>query len=219
MIRKLLTTVAMLGTLAAPAFARDTITLGMVLEPPTLDPTAGAAAAIDEITYSNLFEGLTRFGPDGSVQPGLAERWDVSEGGRIYDFHLRQGVKFHDGADFAADDVVFSFERQGKDDHPWNDYVQGAAFEYYNSMSMPELVESVEKVDDMTVRFNLTRPEAPFLANMGMAFASIQSKEYADQLEAAGTMEQLNQQLQASKVQTASCFHLLWLAGLSVSPA
>ncbi len=53
-------------------------------------------------------------------------------------------------------------------------------------MSMPDLIESIEKVDDMTVRFNLTRPEAPFLANMAMDFASILSKEYADQLAEAG---------------------------------
>jgi peptide/nickel transport system substrate-binding protein len=65
--------------LAAPALAApDSITLAMVLEPPNLDPTGGAAAAIDEVVYANLFEGLTRIGPDGSVQPGLAASWDVA---------------------------------------------------------------------------------------------------------------------------------------------
>ena len=59
---------------------------------------------------------------------------------------------------------------------------------------MPGLIESIEKVDDYTVRFNLTRPEAPFIANMAMDFASILSAEYADQLAAAGTPELLNQQ-------------------------
>lgn len=161
MIRKLLTTVAMLGTLAAPAFARDTITLGMVLEPPTLDPTAGAAAAIDEITYSNLFEGLTRFGPDGSVQPGLAERWDVSEGGRIYDFHLRQGVKFHDGADFAADDVVFSLDRARADGSV---NAQKGLFEG---------IETVEAISPAQVRVTLRAPDGAFPFKMAWGDAVI----------------------------------------------
>ena len=161
MIRKLLTTVAMLGTLAAPAFARDTITLGMVLEPPTLDPTAGAAAAIDEITYSNLFEGLTRFGPDGSVQPGLAERWDVSEGGRIYDFHLRQGVKFHDGADFAADDVVFSLDRARADGSV---NAQKGLFEG---------IETVEAISPAQVRVTLRAPDGAFQFKMAWGDAVI----------------------------------------------
>ena len=60
--------VALPGAVAA----KDTVTLGMQLEPPHLDPTAGAAAAIDEVVYANVFEGLTRIGPDGSVNPALA---------------------------------------------------------------------------------------------------------------------------------------------------
>ena len=60
-------------------------------------------------------------------------------------------------------------------------------------MGIPELIKSIEKVDDLTVKFTLNRPEAPFLANLGMDFASIMSKEYADKLEADGKMDQLNQ--------------------------
>ena len=81
------------------------------LEPPHLDPTAGAAAAIDEVLYANVFEGLTRIGPNGEVLPDLAESWTISDDGKVYTFKLRTGVKFHDGADFNADDVKFSLDR------------------------------------------------------------------------------------------------------------
>ena len=113
-------------------------------------------------------------------------------------FKLRQGVKFHSNdqftptRDFNADDVIFSFDRQGNPDNPYNQ-VSGGTWEYYTGMSMPDLVGSIEKVDDYTVVFNLTRPEAPFLANMAMDFASIVSKEYADAMLEAGTPEMLNQ--------------------------
>ena len=84
--------------------------------------------------------------------------------------------------DLNADDVIFSFERQLKADNPWNQYVAGAAWEYFAGMGFPDLIKSIEKVDDMTVKFVLKHPEAPFLANLGMDFASIMSKEYADKL-------------------------------------
>src|SRR5690606_11953713 len=106
--------------------------------------------------------------------------------------------KFHSNAQFTptrefnADDVIFSFDRQGNPENPYNGY-SGGTWEYYGGMAMPELVGSIEKVDDYTVVFHLTRPEAPFLANMAMDFASIVSKEYADAMMAAGTPEMLNQ--------------------------
>ena len=108
------TTIAAL-TLSAQAQRTD-LTLGMVLEPPHLDPTAGAAAAIDEVVYANLFEGLTRIGPDGAVQPGLAENWIISDDGLTYTFELRQGVTFHDGTTLDAGDVVFSLDRARAED-------------------------------------------------------------------------------------------------------
>jgi dipeptide transport system substrate-binding protein len=134
------------------------------------------------------------------TEPGLAENWEVSEDGLVYTFKLREDVQFHSTDWFTptrplnADDVIFSFARQGDPEHPWHDYVTGATWEYYSAMSMPDIVESIEKVDDMTVRFTLTKPYAPFLANLAMSFASIVSKEYADQLAEAGNEEQLNQQ-------------------------
>ncbi|HEX5933942.1 MAG TPA: ABC transporter substrate-binding protein, partial [Pseudorhizobium sp.] len=130
---------------------------------------------------------------------GLAESWTVSEDGTEYTFKLRAGVKFHTTEFFTptrelnADDVVFSIDRQINANNPWNQYVPGASWEYAAGMGFPELIKSVEKVDDMTVKFVLNRPEAPFLANLAMPFASIMSKEYADKLQADGKMGQLNQ--------------------------
>lgn len=132
------------------------------------------------------------------IEPALAESWDVSEDGLEYTFHLRQGVKFHSNdkftpsRDFNADDVIFTFERQASADHPWHEYIPGITYEYYSSMEMDKLIKSIEKVDDHTVKFTLSQPEAPFLANVAMPFVSIVSKEYADTLETAGTREDLN---------------------------
>ena len=79
-----------------PAFAasRTDLVVGVRLEPPHLDPTAGAAAAIGEVTYANLFEGLTRIDRDGKVKPALASSWEISDDGKTYVFRLRSGVTF-----------------------------------------------------------------------------------------------------------------------------
>ena len=58
--------------------AQTDITIGMQLEPPNLDPTGGAAGAIDQVVYANIFEGLTRYQADGSIAPALAKSWDIS---------------------------------------------------------------------------------------------------------------------------------------------
>ena len=85
-----MTTAIAPATMVGAAFAAKTsLIMGMVLEPPHLDPTAGAPAAIDEVVYANVFEGLTRIGSKGEVLPGLAESWDISEDGKTYTFKLR----------------------------------------------------------------------------------------------------------------------------------
>lgn len=128
------------------------------------------------------------------VIPGLAEKWEVSEDGKTYTFHLRKGVKWHDNKEFKptrelnADDVVFSFDRQKNAQNPYHK-VSGGSYEYFEGMGLPELISEVKKVDDNTVQFVLTRPEAPFLADLAMDFASILSKEYADAMMKAGTPE------------------------------
>lgn len=96
--------------------AKTSLTIGTVLEPPHLDPTAGAAAAIDEVVYANVFEGLTRIDRKGEVKPALAEKWTLSADQKEYTFFLHKGVTFHDGQPFDADDVVFSLNRARSED-------------------------------------------------------------------------------------------------------
>lgn len=102
--------------LAATPFAlaqqrRDSVVLGMVLEPPGLDPTIAPAAAIGEIVHYNILEGLTKIQMDGAVTPLLAEAWTHTPDGKTYSFGLRKGVRFSDGSPFDANAVKFSFER------------------------------------------------------------------------------------------------------------
>lgn len=131
------------------------------------------------------------------VEPGLAESWEVSEDGKTYTFHLRKGVKWQSNKDFKptrdfnADDVLYTFERQLDPQHPYHK-VSGGNYEYFLGMGMQDLIAKIEKVDDYTVRFSLTRTESPFLADLGMDFASVLSAEYADNMLKAGTPEKVD---------------------------
>jgi dipeptide transport system substrate-binding protein len=134
-----------------------------------------------------------------NVVPGLAESYEVSPDGLTVTFKLRKGVKFHSGVngftptrDFNADDVLWSFERQWKEDHPYHK-VSGGAFDYFNDMDMPASLKSIEKVDDYTVKMTLNAPNAPILANLAMDFGTIESAEYAKYLLDKGTPEQFDQ--------------------------
>ena len=85
-------------------------------------------------------------------------------------------MKWHSNADFKptrdfnADDVLFSFDRQWKDDNPFHK-VSGGAYDYFNDMNLPKLLKSIDKVDDYTVKITLNEPNAPFLADLAMDFA------------------------------------------------
>ena len=133
------------------------------------------------------------------VVPGLAEKWDISPDGLTYTFHLRKGVKwqsnkvFKPTRDMNADDILFMFERQWKEDNPYFK-VTSPNHSYFNDMGMPKLLKSVEKVDASTVRIVLNRPEAPFLSDLAMEYAGVQSKEYADAMLKAGTPEKIDQE-------------------------
>ncbi|MDB5614774.1 MAG: transporter substrate-binding protein, partial [Devosia sp.] len=84
---------ALSTAMAGMAMAQSTeVRMGVALEPPALDPTAGAAEAIDIVVYQNIFEGLTRIDQTGAVQPGLAESWTISDDGLTYTFKLHDGV-------------------------------------------------------------------------------------------------------------------------------
>jgi peptide/nickel transport system substrate-binding protein len=104
------------GLWCSAAHAESDITIALQLEPPHLDPTSAAAQAIDSVVYTNVFEGLTRFMGDGSIVPGLAESWEISEDGKTYTFKLREDVTFHDGAPMSAEDVKFSLDRARAED-------------------------------------------------------------------------------------------------------
>ncbi len=108
------------AVLATPLHAlaqgrKDSVTLALTLEPPGLDPTAGAASSIAEVTLYNIYETLTKINSDGSVSPLLAESWEVSPDLRTYTFRLRKDAMFHNGEPCNAAAVKFSFDRAGGD--------------------------------------------------------------------------------------------------------
>lgn len=136
----------------------------------TLDPARATENDSSEVV-EQIFDTLVRYRPDSTeVEPSLAMRWESSEMGRAWTFHLRENVVFHDGTPVDADAIVFSFERQRDADHPFhrNDFT-------YWENTFRTIISSVEKIDAKTVRIVLEKPYAPFLATLAMFPVSIVS--------------------------------------------
>ncbi|MEO9575540.1 MAG: ABC transporter substrate-binding protein [Tateyamaria sp.] len=170
-IRPLFIAAASAVLLAGMANAKTDITVAMQLEPPHLDPTSAAAGAIDSVLYSNVFEGLTRFVGDGSVVPGLAESWEISDDGLTYTFSLREGVTFHDGTTMDAEDVKFTLDRI-LDEESAN--AQKALY---------AAISGVEVVDPSTVRVTLSEPNGNMLFNLAWGDAVIVAPESIENIK------------------------------------
>lgn len=170
-LRTILLGASTAALMAGTAMAKDDITLAMQLEPPHLDPTSAAAGAIDSVLYSNVFEGLTRFMGDGSVVPGLAESWEISDDGLTYTFKLRSGVTFHDGTTMDAEDVKFSLDRINAEDSA------NAQKALYSAIS------SVTVIDPTTVEVKLSEPNGNMLFNLAWGDAVIVAPESIENIK------------------------------------
>jgi peptide/nickel transport system substrate-binding protein len=137
------------------AFGKDSVTIGMVLEPPGLDPTTAPAAAIGEVTHYNIFEGLTKIEEDFSVTPLLAEKWTFSPDLKTLTFTLKPNIKFQDGEPFSSKDVKFSFERFAAKDSTNKDKGFFAS------------IQSIDTPDPMTVVLNFKDPSFEALYHLG----------------------------------------------------
>ena len=131
-------------------------------------------AGDDNLVLSNVYDCLTFLEADGSISPGLAERWELSEDGLCYTFHLRQGVKFHNGAEFTARDVKFTFDK-------------GAAGPLGSGLFVN--FKSCEIVDDYTVNIYLTAPYAGFLYGVASRLGGICSLDYYNEVGDEGYLE------------------------------
>lgn len=128
--------------------------------------------------------------------PGLAERWEISGDGRTYTFHLRRGVKFHTTEwfkptrDLNADDVVLSLDRYRDRESAFNKAYGVNSYPYNNTWAAN--LESVAKVDPLTVRLVLKQPDSTLLANLAMVTSHVISAEYAQALQQAGRLADLD---------------------------
>ena len=148
------------GTTAAAA-PKTTLSIGLALEPPVLDPTANPSESIRLITNGNVFQGLTAIDQDGHVQPLLAHDWTISPDGLRYDFHLQPGVHFHDGTAFDCRVVQFSYRRAAAKDsiNPQKQF-----FAPIGTVECPSPTEAV---------VTLTRPVGSFLYDMAWPDAAM----------------------------------------------
>ncbi len=155
--------VTSLEATSVTAEAAGTLIWGMPAETDTLDPHATGGWGTYQITYQ-IFEGLVKEdltkadAPTPPLVPGLAKSWDISDDGLSYTFHLRDGVKFHDGTPFDAAAVKFNFDRFWNESSP-DFYKKAKAF----VIAYTKWIKSVDVIDAMTVKVTLTAPNYQWL--------------------------------------------------------
>jgi peptide/nickel transport system substrate-binding protein len=165
-----LAALALLGAVllaAGPAYGVQRMIIGTQLEPPVLDPTANPAAAISEVLYGNVYEGLVQFAADGSVLPRLALSWEISNDGLSYVFHLKSGVRFHDGSEFDAAAAKYSLQRilAPGSTNPQRTRLQA--------------IRAVEVLDPLTLRVLLSRRSGGLLQSLAFGSAVMVSRTSA----------------------------------------
>jgi peptide/nickel transport system substrate-binding protein len=143
----------------------DTLIFARQRDAKDLDPAVPTDLESGQVMIC-LYEGLVRFADDScDIVPALAERWDVSEDGREWTFHLRPGVTFHDGTPLTAEAVIFSLERQLDEDHPAHRLGRMP----WAEMTIRPFIDRLEALDDRTVLIVLLEPYSPFLRNLAMS--------------------------------------------------
>ncbi|MDB5819214.1 MAG: transporter substrate-binding protein, partial [Rhizobacter sp.] len=138
---------------------KNAIVIGVTLEPPGLDPTAGAASAISEVTLYNIYETLTKVNSQGVAGPLLATSWTVSPDQKTYTFKLATGVKFHNGEPFSSANVKAAFERAAADGSTNKDK---AVFANFTKVDAPD-------AGTVVLTLKSPEPDLPFLLGQGTA--------------------------------------------------
>lgn len=153
---------------SAPTSASSTLHVAVTTDPEGLDPQKTAAVSTYFVS-TNIFEPLLLVDENWEMQPRLAESWEVSEDYKSVTFHLRKGVKFHNGREMTAEDVQYSIERLHEDDSPKK--------KYYANITGSEIL------DDYTIRFTTEEPDAVLLTSFAYPWSVIVPKESADSLK------------------------------------
>ena len=156
--------------------------------PETFNPQLITSGTTIDATSNQLYNRLLRFkGKDNLLSPSIAKSWHITADGKKITLYLQKGIEFHQTDYFTptrtlnADDILFTFNRIIDKEHPYH-YVSGGQYGYFDSIAFDKSIEKIEKINDYTVRFNLTQANSSFLANLASDFAVILSKEYSEQL-------------------------------------
>ena len=178
--------VLLAGILAAGAFAAEKVfTIAYNEEPQTSDMQMTTSCyMIPMNVYDRLIECVTTAPGKSALVPGLATKWEVSKDGKVYTFHLRKGVKFHNGEELTARDVVYTFDRMlDPKTKALNtdilDFVLGAKDRMEGKAAS---TAGLKALDKYTVQITLEKPFVPFLAIMASPQASILNEKFTKPL-------------------------------------
>ena len=184
---------------ALPAWSAGVLTVCTEASPDGFDVAQYTSAVTNDAVGMTVYDQLLRFKRGtAETESALAEKLDISPDGLQYTLRLRRGVKFHTTPwftptrDLNADDVMFTVQRLMDPKSPWRAVAKNG-FIAWASYGPGEVVKSVDKIDDLTVRFTLKQPAAPFINNLAQYnVASVYSAEYGAQLIQSGRLEKIN---------------------------
>ena len=166
--------------------------------PESFNPQTVTSGTTIDATANQLYNRLIEFNPtDNSIIPAIAKSWHVTRDGKMVTFYLRKDIEFHQTTYFSptrtlnGDDVLFSFNRMLDENHQYHP-ISGGKYPFFQNAQLVNLIDSIEKINDYTIRFQLTHSDSSFLANIGGNSAVILSKEYADELVELNTMQEID---------------------------